>query len=134
MKQHEQLAIERDIDRWLRAVATSSVLGASPMSDWTLAWERSKERNGRLRSRVANRLAAPGVRVSLVADAASRVMVLGDPHLGTRLIDWNFVAWSRDRIDRAREDWKARRFPEIPSDRDEFVPCPDWQRATKGSP
>ena len=84
----------------------------------------------------ANRLAvlSPGVRVSLVADAASRVMVLGGPHLGTRLIDWNFVASSRDRIDRAREDWKARRFPEIPSDRDEFVPYPDWQRATKGSP
>jgi len=54
--------------------------------------------------------------------------VLGGAALGDRFIDWNFVASSKDRIDRAREAWKARTFPEIPSDHDEFVPYPDVHR------
>ena len=74
-----------------------------------------------------NRLAvlAPGARVTLVASESSRVIVLGGPHLGTRLIDWNFVASSRERLDRAREAWKAGEFPAIPSDPGELVPYPD---------
>jgi redox-sensitive bicupin YhaK (pirin superfamily) len=77
-----------------------------------------------------NRLAviAPAARACLSAVAPSRVLVLGGAALGPRFIDWNFVASSQDRIDRAREAWKARTFPEIPSDHDEFVPYPDLHR------
>lgn len=71
---------------------------------------------------------APGARARLVATSPSRVMVLGGPPLGPRLIDWNFVASSKDRLDRAREAWKARAFPEIPTDRDEWVPYPERRR------
>jgi len=77
-----------------------------------------------------NRLAviAPAARVCVSAVARSRVLVLGGAALGPRFIDWNFVASSKERIDRARESWKARTFPEIPSDHDEFVPYPDLHR------
>jgi len=73
-----------------------------------------------------NRLAviAPAARVCISTTAPSRVVVLGGPALGARFIDWNFVASSQERIDRAREAWKARAFPEIPSDHDEFIPYP----------
>ena len=65
----------------------------------------------------------PGRR-TITAEVSTRALLLGGPHLGARFIDWNFVASSRDRIDRARAAWKARRFPEIPTDHDEFVPDP----------
>lgn len=37
-------------------------------------------------------------------------------------IHWNFVAFSKDRIEKAKEDWKNGRFPSIPGDNKEFVP------------
>jgi hypothetical protein len=32
---------------------------------------------------------------------------------------------SRDRINQAKEDWKARRFPLVPGDDQEFIPLPE---------
>lgn len=67
----------------------------------------------------------PAADLEIVARKASRVMVLGGPPLeGKRFMDWNFVASSRDRIDRAREAWRAQTFPKIPGDDQEFVPLP----------
>ena len=67
-------------------------------------------------------------RVALSAASSARVLVLGGAPLGPRLIEWNFVASSRDRIDRARDAWKARQFPAIPGDDEEFIPWPDDHR------
>lgn len=67
---------------------------------------------------------------ALAADARveatepARILVLGGPALGRRLIDWNFVASSQERIDRARQRWLDRAFPKIPGDDDELVPLP----------
>ena len=39
-------------------------------------------------------------------------MLLGGEAFATpRHVFWNFVSSSRDRINQAKEDWKARRFP-----------------------
>jgi redox-sensitive bicupin YhaK (pirin superfamily) len=65
---------------------------------------------------------------AVAAATASRVLVLGGPPVGPRLIEWNFVASSRDRIDRARDAWKARRFPTIPTDDEDFIPWPEDHR------
>jgi redox-sensitive bicupin YhaK (pirin superfamily) len=62
---------------------------------------------------------------AIAAATPARVLVLGGPPLGPRLIEWNFVASSRDRIDRARDAWKARQFPTIPNDDQEFIPWPE---------
>ncbi len=40
-----------------------------------------------------------------------------------RHIHWNFVASDKAIIEKAREDWKAQRFPKIPGETD-FVPLP----------
>ena len=37
-------------------------------------------------------------------------------------IHWNFVSFSKDRIEQAKEDWKNGRFPYIPDDNKEFIP------------
>ncbi|MFC4699932.1 pirin family protein [Glaciecola siphonariae] len=53
---------------------------------------------------------------------AGRVVLLGGeafevaPH-----ITWNFVAYSRERIDQAIADWRAGRFPDVPDDNKEFI-------------
>jgi len=54
----------------------------------------------------------------------ARVVVIGGPAMGKRLIDWNFVASTQDRIDRARQAWLDQTFPKIPGDDQEFVPLP----------
>ena len=71
---------------------------------------------------------APGATATLAApaDQPGRVVVIGGAPLdGERHIWWNFVASSRERIERAADDWRAGRFPKIPGDAQEFIPLPD---------
>ena len=69
---------------------------------------------------------APEARVSLRADAPARVVALGGAPLdGPRHIYWNFVSSSKERIERAKRDWKERRFPTVPGDDVEFTPLPE---------
>ncbi len=48
----------------------------------------------------------------------------GNPFPEDRHIHWNFVASEKETIDKAREDWKAQRFPKVPGET-EFVPLPN---------
>jgi len=68
---------------------------------------------------------APGAPVSLTAAHDSTVMLIGGAPIGPRLIWWNFVASSQERLDQAKADWKAGRFALPPHDRDEFIPLPE---------
>ena len=70
----------------------------------------------------ANQLALGYGRVEALV--SSRVLVIGGPAMTKRLIDWNFVASTQERIDRARASWIAQTFPKIPGDDREFVPLP----------
>ena len=68
----------------------------------------------------------PGEEVTLYADAPARVMLLGGAPLdGERHIWWNFVSSSRDRIERAKREWKDGKFGRIPGDDKEFIPLPE---------
>ena len=73
----------------------------------------------------------PGDRISVKAgDQGARLMLLGGATMdGPRHIWWNFVASSKDRIDAAREAWRAGdwahgRFSLPPDDDGEFIPAP----------
>jgi redox-sensitive bicupin YhaK (pirin superfamily) len=69
---------------------------------------------------------APGQPMTLSAEVPSRVMLLGGEAFATeRHVFWNFVSSSRERINQAKEDWKARRFPLVPGDDQEFIPLPE---------
>nr|WP_240701115.1 pirin-like C-terminal cupin domain-containing protein [Pseudoalteromonas sp. CO325X] len=37
-------------------------------------------------------------------------------------LHWNFVAYSRERIEQAKSDWQQRLFADIPRDDNEFIP------------
>ena len=55
----------------------------------------------------------------------TRVMLLGgEPMDGPRYLTWNFVSSSVERIEQAKQDWRAQRFPRVPEET-EFIPLPD---------
>jgi redox-sensitive bicupin YhaK (pirin superfamily) len=67
--------------------------------------------------------------ITLYADAPARVMLLGGAKLdGERHIWWNFVSSSRERIERAKQEWKDGKFGLIPGDDKEFIPLPEDRR------
>lgn len=67
----------------------------------------------------------PGDRLTVTAlDGGARFMVLGGDAMGPRHIWWNFVSSRAERIEQAKEDWKAGRFGKVPND-DEFIPLPE---------
>lgn len=47
----------------------------------------------------------------------------GTPFPEERFIYWNFVSSSKERLEKAKEDWKLQRFPKIEGE-SEFVPLP----------
>jgi len=68
----------------------------------------------------------PGSKVALRAVSAAQIVLLGgEPFAEPRHIWWNFVSSSAERIEQAKNDWKAGRFARIPGDEQEFIPLPD---------
>lgn len=65
---------------------------------------------------------------------ASTVMILGGEPVGQRLIWWNFVASSQDRMEAAKADWKAGRMKLPIGDDDEFIPLPEEPATAAPSP
>jgi len=68
----------------------------------------------------------PGYEARLSSAGGARLMLMGGGAFSTpRHVFWNFVSSSRERINQAKEDWKALRFPLIPGDDKEFIPIPE---------
>ena len=68
----------------------------------------------------------PDHEAKLSSGSGGRIMLMGGQAFTTpRHVFWNFVSSSRDRINQAKEDWKALRFPLIPGDDQEFIPIPE---------
>ena len=68
---------------------------------------------------------APRAEVVLRAESPARAVLIGGASLERQpYIDWNFVSASRERIERAKRDWREGRFPRVPGDEAEFVPLP----------
>ena len=68
----------------------------------------------------------PGHEALLSSAQGGRLMLMGGQAFETRrYVFWNFVSSSRSRINQAKEDWKALRFPLIPGDDQEFIPLPE---------
>lgn len=68
----------------------------------------------------------PGIAATLRSAAGGRLMLCGGEAFATpRHVWWNFVSSSRERINQAKEDWKAGKFPKVPGDDKEFIPIPE---------
>ena len=67
-----------------------------------------------------------GAEVNVEAEGTSRLMLLGGAPLdGDRHIWWNFVSSSKERIERAKDDWRSGRFGKVRGDEKEFIPLPE---------
>ncbi|MEO7326371.1 MAG: pirin family protein [Dokdonella sp.] len=61
----------------------------------------------------------------IVADSAARILLCGGAPLdGVRFLWWNFVASSKERIERAKADWRAQTLGQVPGEL-EFIPLPE---------
>lgn len=69
-------------------------------------------------------VAESGAALELEAETAARLMLVGGEPVGPRHIWWNFVSSRRERIEQAKDDWRAGRFGKIAGD-DEFIPLPE---------
>ena len=68
----------------------------------------------------------PGEPMMLGSAKGGKVMLMGGEAFPQRRhVWWNFVASSRERIEQAKEDWRAGRFALVPGDTEEFIPLPD---------
>ena len=69
---------------------------------------------------------APGRTVEVLAgpDGAKAMLLGGATMDGPRHIWWNFVSSSKERIEKAKEDWREKRFAMVAGD-PEFIPLPD---------
>jgi Pirin-related protein len=67
----------------------------------------------------------PETAATLRALENTRCMLLGGDALdGPRVVWWNFVSSSRERIEQAKDDWRQGRFAMVEGD-PEFIPLPD---------
>jgi redox-sensitive bicupin YhaK (pirin superfamily) len=65
-----------------------------------------------------------GTSVTIRAATSARALIFGGDALdGERHLWWNFVSSSRDRIDRAKDDWVHQRFGTVVGET-EFIPLP----------
>jgi redox-sensitive bicupin YhaK (pirin superfamily) len=67
---------------------------------------------------------APGREATIVAPRGARYVVIGgEPLDGHRTVWWNFVSSSKERIERAKADWREQRMGQIPGEH-EWIPLP----------
>ncbi|MBK2267536.1 pirin family protein [Francisella philomiragia] len=54
----------------------------------------------------------------------SHIVIIGGDKLSHRFIEWNFVSSNKDRIKKAKDNWKNGRFKKVYGDEEEFIPLP----------
>src|SRR5262249_16850891 len=70
----------------------------------------------------------PKAEVVLTTDVATHFILIGGPKLdGSRIVWWNFVSSSQERIEAAKADWRSGRLAPVPGD-DEFIPLPELMK------
>lgn len=64
-----------------------------------------------------------------VIEANSTIYLFGgEPFPEERIIDWNFVATSKELIQAAKQKWMDQKFDKIPGDEEEYVPYPSLKK------
>ena len=65
-----------------------------------------------------------GQEIDVQIEPSARVLLLGGQPLdGKRHLWWNFVSSSKARIEKAKDDWRNNRFPQVPGET-ELIPLP----------
>ena len=100
------LPVDRDNERAVYSVDHPLLIDGGPVPPFTMA------------------LLSRGTEATIVAPEGARYVVIGgEPLDGHRTVWWNFVASSKEKIERAKADWREQRFPKIPGEH-EWIPLP----------
>ncbi len=67
----------------------------------------------------------PQAYVKAKALGAAHFVIIGGEPLSERHMYWNFVSSDPARIEKAKADWQAGKFPKVPGDEIEFIPLPE---------
>ena len=59
----------------------------------------------------------------MTANEETRLVFIGGSALGKRTVWWNLVSTKKELIEKAKENWQAGNFPEVPGE-NEFIPLP----------
>jgi redox-sensitive bicupin YhaK (pirin superfamily) len=60
-------------------------------------------------------------------DANTQVLLFGgEPLAKEALLLWNFVSHDKEKLKKAKEDWKNKKFPKVPND-DTYIPFPTYR-------
>ena len=60
---------------------------------------------------------------SITVLSNARFVILGGEAFAEKpSLEWNFVAYNKERLRQARQDWRDGKFPKIPSDNLEYIP------------
>lgn len=62
---------------------------------------------------------------TITARGRTRLAIIGGAPLGRRHLWWNFVSSRKERIEHAKQEWKAMAYGTIDGDEDEFIPLPE---------
>lgn len=66
-----------------------------------------------------------GASASVGSSCGAHLMICGGDTLeGERIVWWNFVSSSRERLEQAKRDWKEGQFDDVPGELD-FIPLPE---------
>jgi len=66
-----------------------------------------------------------GASASVGSSGGAHLMICGGDTLeGERIVWWNFVSSSRERLEQAKRDWKQGQFDDVPGELD-FIPLPE---------
>lgn len=63
--------------------------------------------------------------LAVTATQESRIVLIGGEPLGERHIYWNFASSRKERIEKAKQDWREGKFAKVKGDEKEFIPLPD---------
>ena len=67
---------------------------------------------------------SPEKEITISAEIQARCMIIGGEPVGKRHKWWNFVSSSLERIEQAKQDWRAGKFDIVPGET-EFIPLPE---------
>lgn len=60
------------------------------------------------------------------SNEVSHFLIIGGPAFTEQpKIFWNFVAYTDERMEAAKQQWRDGNFPDVPQDKEEFIPLPD---------
>jgi redox-sensitive bicupin YhaK (pirin superfamily) len=64
----------------------------------------------------------PGIQLKAIE--TTRLVIIGGTNLGKRTVWWNLVSSRKDLIERAKQDWREKKFSKVPGEV-EFIPLPE---------